>query len=248
MSQRIRENGRGTLILMRHGRTDWNDRGVITGWADPPLNVAGEHEARRAGRLLRANGLSVDVSLTSMARRAIETASIVLEELGDQGAVRQEEWRLNERHFGVLEGLDRPTALELFGRPAARDWKHDPHAAPPPLSRSDPRHPSNDVRYAALDPGRLPATETSVQLRARVEECWLEEIVPHLERGTNVLILSHCHSLRALTAVLAGTSTPPSIPPFRSPGAWHLYRRGVTSRAAIECEATGLGDVSVSAG
>jgi 2,3-bisphosphoglycerate-dependent phosphoglycerate mutase len=234
--------GRGSLVLLRHGRTEWNDRGLITGWADPPLTRAGEREAHRVGEFLRANGVSVSVVLTSMAQRAIDTASIVLEELGECQVARSADWRLNERHFGELQGLDRPTALERFGRPAVRDWKHDPHAAPPALRRSDPRHPRHDARYAEVDPRRLPGTETSEQLIARVGECWREVIDPHLEEGRSVLVVSHCHSLRALNSLLrADPDADPdadSTPPFRSPGSWHLYRCADPPRGCHESDAT----------
>ena len=195
---------RGALVLVRHGRTAWSAAGRITGWEDPPLDELGEHEARRVGTVLAARGFRPAVVLTSCAGRARRTAELAAEAgVGGQAAVHAD-WRLNERHFGQLQGLDRRAARERFGKALVRACSIDPAAVPPQIARSDRRHPVHDAAYGRVDPARLPGGESLAQLAERVLECWHELAEPPLRRGVDVLVVSHCHALRALVRHLGG--------------------------------------------
>ena len=217
------DGDRGALILIRHGRTCWNDKGLIIGWEDPPLNEAGTCEATRAGQLISALGLPIANVFTSPARRTTATVELVLAALDGPSPIILADWRLNERHFGLLQGLDRTTAAELYGRKALRAWKHDPVAVPPPVPPEDGRHPVHDNRYSHVERQLLPGAESNAQHGARVLECWRDSINVHLERGVNVLVVGHCHSLRILENQI---NNPPSFsasPSFSLPGAAYLY-------------------------
>lgn len=209
---------RGPLLLLRHGRTAWSAAGRITGWEDPPLDATGEEEARRAGRRLAGLGVEVSTVLTSCSRRAGRTAELVLASTGAAAAAAGPvlaDWRLNERHYGHLHGLDRAVARERFGKERERAWRHDPDLVPPPLFRSDPRHPVHDPRYREVDPARLPGAESLAQLGQRVGEVWRELAEPRLQAGAGVLVVGHCHALRSLLAHLAVTDV---ARPFASTG------------------------------
>lgn len=189
---------RGTLVMLRHGRTSWNDEARFTGWADPALSDLGAAEAVRAGDAIAAARLNLSVVITSPATRAIDTATIAT--FGDVGA-RVEwriDWRLNERHFGLLQGLDRTSAIARYGRASVRHWKRDRDAVPPAIPEDDDRHPRHDVRYIDVAPAFLPGAESITSHERRVLACWSEVIAPRLERGEDVLVVAHCHSLRAL--------------------------------------------------
>ncbi len=214
---------RGSLVLLRHGRTRWNDEGRITGWEDPPLSEEGADEATRAGQLISAVGLSISTVYTSLTQRARDTAELVLASLDGHPPMLLVDWRLNERHFGLLQGLDRATATHLYGRKALRAWKHDPAAVPPHVLADDGRHPIHDARYRHVVRKLLPGAESIVQHADRVLECWQESINPHLDRGVNVLVVSHCHSLRVLATQLDTPPTPSASPRFLLPGATFLY-------------------------
>lgn len=220
---------RGSLVLLRHGRTRWNDEGRITGWEDPPLSEEGAIEARRAGKLISSSGLEIALVCSSPAQRAVHTADVVLEVLDIVVACppsRLIDWRLNERHFGLLQGLDRATASERYGRKAVREWKHDRVALPPQVPVTDRRHPVHDARYRHVERRLLPGSESIAQFSARVLECWQERIEPCLEGGADVLVVGHCHSLRVLADQLDTPRKATVPPPFASPGSVIVYRGG----------------------
>lgn len=188
----------------------------MTGWADPPLDATGRAEAGKAGDLLAGLGFVPDLVLTSCARRAETTAELVLEAVGATGVPVRADWRLNERHLGQLQGLDRATARRRYGKELVRAWRRADDAAPPALGRSDPRHPVHDPRYRHVDPGRLPGSETRAELERRVLEAWRELAVPALEAGLDVLVVGHCHALRGLLHQLGAHEDDP--PPFAATG------------------------------
>lgn len=191
-------SGGGRLVLLRHGRTEWSATGRITGWEDPPLDDGGEAEARWAGALVASRGIRPAAVFTSCARRARRTAELVLETALGHGASVRADWRLNERHFGQLQGLDRHGARELLGRDWVRACSADPRLVPPEIPRTDRRHPVHDRAYRHVDRSRLPGGESLEQLDGRVLECWREVLEPTVRSGADVLVVGHCHALRAL--------------------------------------------------
>ena len=184
--------------MLRHGRTAWNDESRFTGWADPPLSEHGAREAHWAGDAIAAAGLNVSVVFTSRATRALDTATIVMSTDHDVPVEWQIDWRLNERHFGLLQGLDRATAIARYGRDSVRHWKRDRDAVPPAVPEDDERHPRHDHRYGDVAPTSLPGAESIADHERRVLACWFDAIEPRLKGGEDVLVVGHCHSLRAL--------------------------------------------------
>ena len=217
------DGDRGALILIRHGRTRWNDEGRIIGWEDPPLNEEGACEATRTGQLIFALGLPIATVFTSLAQRAAATVELVLATLDGPSPIILADWRLNERHFGLLQGLDRTAAADLYGRKALRAWKHDAAAVPPLVPPEDGRHPIHDNRYSHVERQLLPGAESITQHVARVLECWRNSINLHLDRGVNVLVVGHCHSLRILVNQIDNPPTLSTSPAFSLPGAAILY-------------------------
>ncbi len=227
---------RGDLVLVRHGRTAWNEAGLIIGWEDPPLSATGAAEAERAGQLVAAEQLRITRVYTSLARRAVATAAEVVRHLDGPQPDVIGDWRLNERHFGQLQGLDRAAAFERFGRAAVRSWKHDRDAVPPALVTTDMAHPVHDPRYRGVDPALLPGAESMANLVVRVLACWRERIAPSLEEGHDVLIVSHLHSLNAIAAELrrsgsgaAGSRARTHAIPAFAPGEPVVFRSPVTA-------------------
>ncbi len=201
----------GPLVLLRHGQTAWSASGRMTGWADPPLDATGRAEAGEAGAALARLGLVPDVALTSFARRAAATAELALEAAGARHVPVRADWRLNERHLGQLQGLDRSAAVARYGKEQVRAWRSADDAAPPPLSRADPRHPAHDPRYRQVDPERLPGSETRAELERRVLDAWRELAEPPLAAGLGVLVVGHCHALRALLRHLGVRHDPAAL-------------------------------------
>ncbi len=185
------------LVLVRHGESVWNKEGRFTGWTDVGLTGSGEAEARAAGRALRERGFAFDLAFTSLLRRAVETLRIILEELGQEVPVRRD-WRLNERHYGALQGLSKEEMRARHGEEQVRRWRRGYDVRPPPLTRDDPRWPGNDPRYRPFGPGAWPLTESLKDTVARFLPCWRDEIAPALREGKRVLIVAHGNSLRAL--------------------------------------------------
>jgi 2,3-bisphosphoglycerate-dependent phosphoglycerate mutase len=194
------------IVLLRHGQSSWNLENRFTGWTDVDLSEAGIAEARAAGRLLREGGFDFDRVWTSVLKRAIRTAWLVLEELDRMWLPAVPDWRLNERHYGALQGLNKAETAEKFGEEQVRIWRRSYDTPPPALQRGDPRFPGNDPRYRGLMPARLPLTESLKDTVARVLPCWHEELAPAVRSGQRLLLAAHGNSLRALVKYLDGMS------------------------------------------
>ncbi|MFM2113973.1 MAG: hypothetical protein RL643_931 [Actinomycetota bacterium] len=188
----------GTLVVLRHGQSTWNALNLFTGWHDVPLSEQGEAEADAAGRTLRDAGLRFDVVFTSLLTRAMDTNRRALAQLGQTDVPVITDWRLNERHYGALQGLDKKETTQRHGAEQTKLWRRSFDVPPPPVDRSSPEHPANDPRYAHIDTALLPATECLKDVVARVVPMWRTVVVPHLLAGENVLVVAHGNSLRAL--------------------------------------------------
>ena len=195
-----------TLVLLRHGESIWNKENRFTGWIDVPLSPKGEEEARQAGHQLQAEGLQFDIAYTSLLERAIKTMWLALGEMGQQNIPVYRSWRLNERHYGALQGLDKAQTVEKHGEAQVKIWRRSYDIPPPPLEVSDKRHPIHDRRYAKLDPRVLPASESLKDTLARVLPFWNDRIVAELKAGKNVLVAAHGNSLRAVVKMLDNVS------------------------------------------
>jgi len=186
------------LVLLRHGESVWNKENRFTGWTDVGLTEKGRAEAREAGRVLKREGYTFDVAYTSVLSRAIETLTLTLEEMGLTQIPVHRSWRLNERHYGALQGLNKSEMTERHGAAQVKVWRRSYDVRPPPLSPEDPRHPAREPRYADLTPEELPLTECLKDTVARFLPYWHEQIAPAVRKGTQVLIGAHGNSLRAL--------------------------------------------------
>ena len=196
----------GTLVLLRHGQSTWNELNLFTGWHDVPLSPRGENEADAAGRTLRDTGLRFDSVYTSLLTRAIDTNRRALAKLGQPAVGVVQDWRLNERHYGALQGLDKKQTTQQHGVEQTKLWRRSYDVPPPPVDQSSPKHPANDPRYSHIDPALLPATECLRDVVARVVPFWQEVLVPQLQDGKHVLVVAHGNSLRALVKHLDGIS------------------------------------------
>ena len=186
------------LVLLRHGQSTWNLENRFTGWTDVDLTPEGREEAHRAGVLLREAGYRFDVFHTSRLRRAIQTLQVVQDELSQQWVDVNRHWRLNERHYGGLQGLNKTETAEKHGEAKVLEWRRSYDIPPPPLEPTDPRHPAQDPRYANLAPDVLPATESLKEVVERMLPYWYDNIVPDLRLGRQVGVVAHGNSLRAL--------------------------------------------------
>jgi 2,3-bisphosphoglycerate-dependent phosphoglycerate mutase len=196
----------GKLVMVRHGQSDWNLRNLFTGWTDVDLTEQGIAEAHAAARTLLAEKLTFDIAFTSVLTRAIRTLWIMLDEMKLMWIPVERHWRLNERHYGDLQGLDKAATAAKHGAAQVKIWRRSYDIAPPPLKPEDPRHPRHDPRYAGVAASALPATESLKSTLARVQPYWEDRIVPELQGGKNVLISAHGNSLRALVKMLEGVS------------------------------------------
>jgi 2,3-bisphosphoglycerate-dependent phosphoglycerate mutase len=194
------------LVLLRHGESDWNRENRFTGWTDVDLSAAGIEQARAAGRLLKEQGYGFDIAYTSVLKRAIRTLWLALDEMDLLWLPVEKSWRLNERHYGALQGLDKAETAAKFGEQQVRVWRRSYDVPPPALAPDDPRHPRHDLRYAGLAPSELPLTECLKDTVARVLPYWQSDIAPAIRAGKRVLIAAHGNSLRALRKYLDGTS------------------------------------------
>jgi 2,3-bisphosphoglycerate-dependent phosphoglycerate mutase len=192
-----------TLVLLRHGESEWNSKGLFTGWVDVSLSGTGEHEAARGGRLLKEAGLQPHVLHTSVLTRAIQTANIALGEAGLLWLPVRRSWRLNERHYGALQGKDKARTRAEFGDEQFMLWRRSYDVPPPPIADDDPLSQASDPRYQALPPEIRPRTECLKDVVARLLPYWFDAIVPDLAKGT-VLVTAHGNSLRALVKHLDG--------------------------------------------
>jgi 2,3-bisphosphoglycerate-dependent phosphoglycerate mutase len=213
----------GKLVLVRHGQSDWNLRNLFTGWTDVDLTEQGEREARNAAQTLRQENLTFDVAFTSVLTRAIRTLWLILDDMDLMWIPVHRHWRLNERHYGDLQGLDKAETAAKHGAAQVKIWRRSYDIPPPPLAGDDPRHPCHDPRYAEVLASALPATESLKTTLARVQPYWEDSIVPQLVAGKNVLIAAHGNSLRALVKMLEAISDD-DITEFNIPtGAPRLY-------------------------
>jgi 2,3-bisphosphoglycerate-dependent phosphoglycerate mutase len=192
----------GKLLLVRHGQSTWNVENLFTGWQDVDLSDLGVAEAAQAGRELLAANLKPDIAFTSVLKRAIRTLWIMLDTTDRMWTPVEGSWRLNERHYGALQGLNKAQTVEKHGEAQVKLWRRSYDVPPPPLSADDPRHPRFDPRYAEVDPSYLPAAESLKDTLARVLPFWESRIIPKLRAGKTVLIVAHGNSLRALVKML----------------------------------------------
>jgi len=196
----------GTLVILRHGESTWNQLNLFTGWHDVPLNDKGLAEGAAAGRTMADAGLHFDVAHTSLLTRAVVTCNLALEVMGQVWLPVQRHWRLNERHYGALQGLDKRETAERHGAEQTKVWRRSYDVPPPPVDVDSPEHPINDPRYRLLPPDVLPATECLKDVVARVLPYWHDVIAPQLLSGQTVLITAHGNSLRALVMHLEHVS------------------------------------------
>jgi 2,3-bisphosphoglycerate-dependent phosphoglycerate mutase len=191
------------LVLLRHGESDWNRENRFTGWTDVDLSQKGIEEARAGGRALAAGGYRFDLAFTSVLKRAIRTLWLALEELDQMWLPVTKDWRLNERHYGALQGLNKAEMAAKFGEPQVLVWRRSYDTPPPELKADDPRYEGGDPRYAGV---RVPRTECLKDTVARVVPYWQETIAPQVSAGRRVLVAAHGNSLRALVKYLDGMS------------------------------------------
>ncbi len=187
-----------TLVLLRHGQSVWNLENVFTGWTDVALSPKGESEAAEGGRLMKAEGLRFDVAHTSLLRRAIDTLNLALTEMDLAWIPVKKHWRLNERHYGALQGLNKKETADQHGPDQVHVWRRSYDIPPPALDLSDDRHPINDPRYDWMPPELAPGTECLKDVVDRMLPYWYDAIVPDIRAGKRVIVAAHGNSLRAL--------------------------------------------------
>lgn len=211
------------LVLVRHGQSQWNLENRFTGWVDVDISEKGREEAQQAGKLLKEQNIQFEVAFTSVLKRAIRTLWVVLDEMDMMWLPVVRTWKLNERHYGALQGLDKAETQEKHGKEQVHKWRRGYKIQPPPLETDDPMNPAKDPRYAKLSSDEIPLTESLFDTLNRVIPYWDSTISPHLRRGENVLIAAHGNSLRALVKHLDGISDE-DIPNLNIPtGAPLLY-------------------------
>jgi 2,3-bisphosphoglycerate-dependent phosphoglycerate mutase len=194
----------GKLVLCRHGQSDWNLKNLFTGWTDVDLTEKGIDEAVAAGKLLKELDYDIDIAYTSVLQRAIRTLWIMLDEMDRMWIPVIRDWRLNERHYGALQGLNKAETAAKYGDDQVHIWRRSYDIPPPDLDADDERHPAHDPRYAGIE--NLPSTESLATTLERVAPYWEDVIAPDLRAGKNVLIAAHGNSLRALVKMLDGIS------------------------------------------
>ena len=194
------------IVLLRHGESVWNKENRFTGWTDVDLSEKGVEEAHDAGRLLKQEGFTFDVAHGSVLKRAIRTMWIALEELDLTWIPQQLSWRLNERHYGALQGLNKSEMAERFGAEQILVWRRSYDTPPPPLEKSDPRYPGNDRRYAGMQPDEIPVTECLKDTVTRFLPYWNDTIAPQVKAGKRVIVVAHGNTIRALVKYLDNVS------------------------------------------
>jgi len=190
------------LVLVRHGQSMWNLENRFTGWTDVELSEQGIKEAKEAGKVLKEKGFGFDVAYTSVLKRANDTLGYILEELGEQDIPVKKSWRLNERHYGALQGLNKDETKEKYGEEQVLLWRRSTDVRPPALSKDDERYPGNDSKYSELKENELPTTENLIDTIERVMVYWDSDIVKDLAAGKRVIIAAHGNSLRGLIKYL----------------------------------------------
>lgn len=186
------------LVLIRHGESVWNQENRFTGWQDVDLSEKGRAEAQKGGKALKDQGFTFDVAYTSVLKRAIKTLNFVLDELDQVWLPVHKDWRLNERHYGALQGLNKAETAARHGEEQVKIWRRSYDVPPPPMDMNDPRHPTHDPRYAGVSPELLPSNESLKDTVTRFLPLWKETIAPTIQAGKKVLIVAHGNSLRAL--------------------------------------------------
>jgi len=192
------------LVLVRHGQSDWNLQNRFTGWVDVDLSERGTQEARDAGRTLMTKGYRFDCAVTSLLKRSIRTLWLILEEMDQMYLPVQTDWRLNERHYGALQGLDKKETAARHGDEQVLKWRRGYAVRPPALEVEDPLHPAHDPRYQGIE--NLPATESLADTLVRVTQWWKEQLVPQLKADRRILVVAHGNSLRAMVKFLDALS------------------------------------------
>ena len=192
----------GKLILVRHGQSVWNMENLFTGWHDVDLSDQGRREAAQAGRELLKENLTIDIAFTSVLKRAIRTLWLILDEMDRMWIPIESSWRLNERHYGALQGLNKAQTVAQHGEAQVKIWRRSYDIPPPILDPTDPRHPKFDVRYGGVDGAELPAAESLKDTLQRVLPYWHSRIAPELRAGRNVMVAAHGNSLRAMVKML----------------------------------------------
>ncbi|MDG0815883.1 2,3-diphosphoglycerate-dependent phosphoglycerate mutase [Bdellovibrio svalbardensis] len=190
------------LVLIRHGESVWNQENRFTGWQDVDLSEKGRAEALKGGKSLAEKGFTFDIAYTSVLKRAIKTLDFVLDELDQVWLPVHKDWRLNERHYGALQGLNKSETAARHGEDQVKIWRRSYDIPPPPMETADPRHPSHDPRYKHVDPKLLPSQESLKDTVARFLPLWNNTIAPKIKTGEKVLIVAHGNSLRALIQYL----------------------------------------------
>ena len=186
------------LVLLRHGESDWNLQNRFTGWTDVDLSAKGAKEAHEAGRLLREEGFVFDIAITSVLKRAIRTLNVVLDEMDLAWIPVEKTWRLNERHYGDLQGLNKEETAKKFGEEQVKIWRRSFATPPPPLDQADARSAHKDPRYATLEQREIPAGESLKDTIARMMPCWDDQIAPSVRGGMRVIVAAHGNSLRGM--------------------------------------------------
>lgn len=194
------------LVIVRHGESQWNLENKFTGWTDVELSSNGIEEAKNAGKLLKEKGYRFDIAFTSLLKRANDTLNYILEELGEKDIPIYYSYKLNERHYGALQGLNKEETKEKYGREQVQLWRRSADVRPPALTKEDPRYPGNDPKYKDLTEEELPLTENLLDTVDRVIKYWNSDIKPIVESGKNVLIVAHGNSLRGLMKYLDNLS------------------------------------------
>ena len=194
------------LVLVRHGQSLWNLENRFTGWTDVELSEQGIEEAKEAGKLLREEGYHFDIAYTSLLKRANDTLTYILEELNEKNIPIEYSYRLNERHYGALQGLNKDETRKQYGEEQVKLWRRSADVRPPALTKDDPRYPGNDPKYASLNSDELPLTENLLDTVNRVVPYYEEKIKPALLTGKKVIIVAHGNSLRGLIKYLDGVS------------------------------------------
>lgn len=190
------------LVLVRHGQSVWNLENRFTGWTDVPLSENGIEEAKEAGRILKEKGFSFDIAFTSVLKRANDTLGYILKELGEDDIEIKKSWKLNERHYGALQGLNKDETRDKYGAEQVLLWRRSTDVRPPALDTTDARYPGNDPKYSGLSEDELPRTENLQDTIKRVLQYWNSSIVPELKKGKRVIIAAHGNSLRGLIKYL----------------------------------------------
>ena len=194
------------LVIVRHGQSIWNLENKFTGWTDVELSSQGINEAKEAGKVLKDNGFTFDLAFTSVLKRANDTLYYILDELNERNIEIKYSYKLNERHYGALQGLNKDETKEKYGEEQVQLWRRSATTRPPALTKDDPRYPGNDPKYSNIEDEYLPLTENLIDTINRVVEYWNSDILPEIKNNKNIIIVAHGNSLRGLMKYLDNLS------------------------------------------